>query len=56
MLARDSIVYFIITFGLCAPEFGLLALTSTVGYFLACLLMDIISAVDKNNLKIGIST
>jgi hypothetical protein len=46
MLARDSIVYFIIIFGLCASIGGFLALNSTVHYFLACLVIDILEGVD----------
>jgi hypothetical protein len=46
MLARDSIIYFIVIFGLCASIEGLLVLTSTICYSLACLLLDIVSNVD----------
>jgi hypothetical protein len=46
MLARDSIVYFIIIFGPCVR--GLLTLTSTVHHFLACLIMDILGNIDDN--------
>ena len=46
MLARDSIIYFIVIFGLCASMEGLLILTSTICYFLACLTLDIISNVN----------
>ena len=43
MLARDSIVYFIVIFGLCASIEGLLILTSTVCHLLVCLTLDIVS-------------
>jgi hypothetical protein len=54
MLARDSIVYFIVILGLCASVRGLLVLTSTVRYLLACLILDIVSNID-NNLTIQIA-
>jgi hypothetical protein len=48
MLARDSIVYFIVIFGLCTSIGGLLVLTPTIRYFLACLVMNIVENTDYN--------
>ena len=42
MLARDSIVYFIVIFGLCVGIEGLFILTLTICYFLACITFDIV--------------
>jgi hypothetical protein len=55
MLARDSIVYFIVIFGLCASIGGLLVLTLTLHYFVACLAMDILTSVD-DNIPFGVTT
>ena len=46
MLARVSIIYFIVIFSLYAIIEGLLVLTSTICYFLACITLDIVSNVD----------
>jgi hypothetical protein len=45
MLARDSIIYFIVIFGLCASIGVSLALTLTVRYLLVYLIWDILSDV-----------
>jgi hypothetical protein len=45
MLARDSIVYFIVIFGLCASIEGLLMLTSISCYLLVCLTLDIVANI-----------
>ena len=47
ILARDSIIYFIVIFGPCASIKGLLVLTLTICYFLACLTFNIVSITDK---------
>jgi hypothetical protein len=47
MLARDSIVYFIVIFGLCTSIGGSLVLTPTICYFLACF-MDIVENTNYN--------
>jgi hypothetical protein len=46
MLARDSVIYFIVIFGLCASIEGLLVLTSIICYFLACLTLEIVESID----------
>jgi hypothetical protein len=55
MLARDSIVYFIIIFGLCALALGVIGTNFDCSLFLACLLMDIVSNVDES-ITIQVST
>ena len=55
MLARDSIIYFIVIFGLYACIGRLLVLTSTVRYFLACLMIDILGNTGDINIAIVVT-
>jgi hypothetical protein len=49
MLARDSIVYYVIVFGLCVLALkDYWQLTPTIRYFLACIMMDIVEDTTTN--------